>query len=203
VGSNPTPVFRRESNMKRRKRGPKSFYSIEQRLLSARTPEEYIDQQIQSPLSVRQKAIITKKWLSKNNYTLRDIALARSRHPTSIYNRNQKRWKKFNRYSHFYEAWDKDALKLFVIYNKKRDNGEYIFSDKALAKEFGRTIPAIQGKRHRLNIALEILTLAGKSKTDKRLISLMGRENNELVLLRNTMRKHRRQAHIIYSRYEE
>ncbi|HMX34329.1 MAG TPA: hypothetical protein PKC66_18985, partial [Leptospiraceae bacterium] len=51
------------------------------KLLSAKTPEQYIALSINSKLPPGKKATITSEWLAKTNYTYEDISYARNRDP--------------------------------------------------------------------------------------------------------------------------
>ena len=94
------------------------------KLLSAKTPEEYIDNSVKSNLSQREKARATKIWLDKNEFTIKDISYARNRHPywkaikqKNHQSRTQKRFSDFNYSTGNSQPWTDELLKQFLDVN--------------------------------------------------------------------------------------
>jgi len=140
------------------------------KLISAKTPEEYIDYSVKSNLSQREKTRATKIWLEQNNYTIQDISYARNRHPywkaikqKNHQSRTKKRFEDFNYSSGASKPWTDDLLKKFLEVNDKK-------TDRELAKEFKRSLPSIQAIRRRVNLANRIFELEGTSKVTKSMI---------------------------------
>lgn len=140
------------------------------RLLSSRTPEEYIDQSVKSNLPQREKAKATKTWLEQSGFSMDDISYARNRHPywKSVKQRNhqertRKRFDEYNYSNGGSRSWTQDLLKKFLECNNQK-------TDRELAKEFNRSIPSIQAIRRRINIANRIFSLEGKSRITKNML---------------------------------
>lgn len=140
------------------------------KLLSAKTPEEYIDQSVKSNLPQREKARATKIWLEETDFTIDDIAYARNRHPywkavkqKNHQERTRKRFADFNYSAGPTTPWTQDLLKIFLDENEKK-------TDRELAQEFKRSIPSIQAIRRRINLANRILNLEGTKKITKSMI---------------------------------
>jgi len=136
------------------------------KLLSSKTPEEYIDNSVKSNLPQREKAKATKIWLSNSSYTIEDISYARNRHPywkqikqKNHQERTKKRFVEFNYSAGPSKPWDKEELKEFVSLNEKN-------TDREMAKHFKRSIPSIQAIRRRINLARRIYNLEGKEKVN-------------------------------------
>lgn len=137
------------------------------KLLSAKTPEEYIDYSVKSNLSQREKARATKLWLDQNEYTIKDISYARNRHPywKAIKQKNhqfrtKKRFSDFNYSTGNSQPWTDELLKQFLDVNDKK-------TDRELAKEFKRSLPSIQAIRRRVNLANRLFQIEGVPKITK------------------------------------
>lgn len=145
-----------------------SFDKEKQKLLSAKTPEQYIDLSHKSKIKRARKSAITREWLQKSGYTIKDIQYARNRHPhwkklkaNGSYERTSRRIEKHN-YSEgaIKIYWDKDLLSQFYDLNKKG------YRDYELAQEFKTTLPAVNHIRRKLNFANTIIELE-KGKPNK------------------------------------
>jgi len=137
------------------------------KILSAKTPAEYIDQSVKSNLPQKDKARLTKIWLEQNEYTIDDIAYARNRHPywkaikqKNHQERTRKRFSEYNYSKKKSQPWTEELLKKFVELNDEK-------TDRELAKSFKRSIPSIQAIRRRINLARRISNLEGKAKVTK------------------------------------
>jgi hypothetical protein len=140
------------------------------KLLSAKTPEEYIDNSVKSSLSQREKARTTKMWLEKTDFTIEDISYARNRHPywKAIKQKNhqyrtRKRFSDFNYSTGNSQPWTNELLKQFLDVNDK-------ITDRELAKQFKRSLPSIQAIRRRVNLANRIFEIEGIPKASKSLL---------------------------------
>ena len=143
-------------------------------LLSAKTPNEYIQYSLVVKISSGRKSKITKEWFEKTKFTVEDIMYAR--------NRNQY-WKyrkgiggiernKLRQIKHNYRIdgdighimWPNKNIRLLI------DNNDHC-KDWKLAKMLKTTIPAIQGYRRKINM-LEKLNIEQKHKDYMRLIKI-------------------------------
>ncbi len=143
------------------------------KLLSAKTPEQYIERSLKSKLKPGQKGSITLEWLKKTGFTGEEIQKARNRNAhwrtlkgRGSYERNQKRLKKFNfsakKNSTAKREWtEKDLEKLYDM-NKN-------MADWELAKYFKTSIPSINHLRRKFRLAEDIL-LANREKPNKKKI---------------------------------
>lgn len=158
-------------------------YKAERRkLLSARTPEKYIEKTLDSKLSRGLRAKITKEWLDKTSYTIEDIQYARNRHPywkkkksVGSQERQNKRLEKFN-----FRApnaanlvWTNEKLQEFLSLNSK-------MVDHELAKHFETTLPAVNHIRRKIKIVEKILEAKRKKPTAKQMIPLLKRAEKNL-----------------------
>ena len=158
------------------------------KLLSAKTPEQYIDRSLKSKLKPGQKGSITLEWLKKTGFSNDDIQKARNRNShwralkgKGSYERNQKRLKKFNFASKKDSAtkreWsEKDLEKLYDM-NKQ-------MADWELAKHFKTSIPSINHLRRKFRLAEDIL-LANRIKPNKK--SILKRANKAEKVLRKEL----------------
>jgi hypothetical protein len=148
--------------------------SEKSKLLSAKTPEQYISLSINSKLPQRKKAIITSEWLAKTNYTYDDIVYARNRHPfwkkkksAGSAERNVKRMEEFN-YKKAGEAsrkkWSIQEIGELFDLDKK-------FLDRDLAKKFQTSLPAINHIRRKFKMTCNILTIKKEKLNKKKIIS--------------------------------
>lgn len=145
------------------------FEKEKKKLLSAKTPEQYIDLSHRSGIQRARKSAITREWLEKTGHTISDIQYARNRHPhwkklkaTGSYERTSKRIEMHN-YStgNVKIYWNKDLVSTFYDLNKKG------LRDYELAKEFKTTLPAVNHIRRKLNFAGQILEKEKGSKPTK------------------------------------
>lgn len=138
------------------------IYEKEKRkLLSASTPEQYIELSIKSKLTGPKKSSITSEWLTSTGYTIDDIKYARNRHPfwrkkrnQGSYERNSKRLEQHNYYRTDQKiTWDKDKLAKFFDLNLKG------MTDHELARSFKTSIPAVNHIRRKFRFASQLLEL--------------------------------------------
>lgn len=137
------------------------------KLLSAASPEKYIDISVKVNISSSLKGVITRLWLEKSGFTIQDIKYARNRHPywkskkqKNHSERTRKRFDEFNFSNGTSKKWSRDELREFIKLNDK-------MTDKELASYFQRSIPAIQGIRRRINLGNKILSAQGNGSTKK------------------------------------
>lgn len=138
------------------------------RLLSARTPDQYIDYSYRSQIKGAAKSVITREWLESTGYQAEDISYARNRHPhwkalkgKGGYERTQDRISKHNYARNGKKVeWNKENLSEFYDLNKKG------MLDFELAQHFKTTLPAINHVRRKIKISERIL-LARKEKIQK------------------------------------
>jgi len=140
------------------------------KLLSSKTPKEYIDNSVKSSLSQSEKTRATRIWLSQTKYSIKDISYARNRHPywKEVKQRNhqfrtKKRFSDFNYSSGNSKSWTPDLLKEFLELNDKN-------TDRELAQKFKRSLPSIQAIRRRINLAHKIFEKEGAGKVSKSMV---------------------------------
>lgn len=139
------------------------------KLLSAKTPEQYITLSINSKLPPGKKATITSEWLAKTNFTYEDISYARNRDPfwrkkksLGSKQRNLKRINEFN----FKKSgatpkktWSTEEMEELFDLDKK-------MVDRELAKKFKTSLPAINHIRRKFKMVREIFEIK-KQKISK------------------------------------
>jgi hypothetical protein len=150
-------------------------------LYGSRTPAQYIDRSLEIKLSSGKKATITREWLKKTGFTVKDIQYARHRHS---YWKKQKRKGHYERIrkrldQHMYSngehlQWDEKMLRDFIARTDK-------FHDYELAKHFRTTIPSIQYLRRKYYCAKLILTKQNKRISTEQIYRLM--QNSEKILV--------------------
>ncbi len=139
------------------------------KLLSAKTPEQYITLSINSKLPPGKKATITSEWLAKTNFTYEDISYARNRDPfwrkkksLGSKQRNMKRINEFN-YKKAgatpKKTWSTEEMEELFELDKK-------MVDRELAKKFKTSLPAINHIRRKFKMVREIFEIK-KQKINK------------------------------------
>lgn len=144
------------------------------KLLSAKTPEKYIELSHQSAIEGRSKSIITREWMDKTGYTIEDINSARNRHPywkklkaRGSYERTVKRLKEHDyRDSTTKLRWNREMISHFYDLNKKG------MADFELAKEFSTTLPSVNHIRRKLMYSRRILEAEGGKTTKAKILDL-------------------------------
>lgn len=171
-----------------------------QKLVSAKTPAEYIERSLKVKLTVPQKGYVTRLWLEKTGYTVKDIEYARNRNPywkklksEGSLERNEKRFKMHDyrekkRKKIVAVEWNDDNLRSFIELTGK-------MADWQLAERFSTTIPAINHLRRKYNVAVRLLAAVGKPAGARTLVPVM--RSSEGVLKRQldqalTFKKKRR-----------
>jgi len=149
------------------------------KLISAKNPADYIEKSLSVKLSVPQKGYITRLWLDKTGYTVKDIEYARNRNPywkkmksEGSLERNEKRFKmhdyrdKKHKKTSAPVEWNDANIKTFLEMTGK-------MTDWQLAEHFSTTIPAINHLRRKYNTATRLVTALGKAANAKTLIPIM------------------------------
>ncbi|MCE9500986.1 MAG: hypothetical protein K8R21_10890 [Leptospira sp.] len=149
-----------------------NFENEKRNLLSAKTPDQYIDRSIKSKLKPGQKGSITLEWLRKTGYSNEDIQHARNRNPywkklkgKGSYERNSERLEKynFNKSDSQKRVWtEKDLDKLYDM-NKT-------MADWELAKHFKTSIPSINHLRRKFRLSEEIMKANGEKPNKKKIL---------------------------------
>lgn len=139
------------------------------KLLSAKTPEQYITFSINSKLPPGKKATITSEWLAKTNFTYKDISYARNRDPfwrkrksVGSKERNLNRMNAFNFKkpgSTPKKTWSIEEMEELFMLDKK-------LVDRDLAKKFKTSLPAINHIRRKFKMVREIFEIK-KQKINK------------------------------------
>lgn len=132
------------------------------KLLSAKTPEQYITLSINSKLPPGKKATITSEWLAKTNFTYKDISYARNRDPfwrkrksVGSKERNLNRMNAFNFKkpgSTPKKTWTIEEMEELFMLDKK-------LVDRDLAKKFKTSLPAINHIRRKFKMVREIFEI--------------------------------------------
>ena len=129
----------------------------EQAILSAKTPEDYVDLSVRSKLPPRAKARLAKDWMRKTGCSVEDIVRARNRHPYCKAKKQENASERAkNRLAmHSYSAgseieWTPELVSEFLEKNRRDKDGNYAYRDWQLAEHFGTTIPSIQYMRRKL-----------------------------------------------------
>lgn len=144
------------------------------KLLSAKTPEQYITFSINSKLPPGKKATITSEWLAKTNFTYEDISYARNRDPfwrkkksQGSKERNLKRIQEFN----FKKpgatpkkTWTTAEMEELFDLDKK-------FVDRDLAKKFKTSLPAINHIRRKFKMVREIFEVKKEKANKKKMVA--------------------------------
>ncbi|PJZ70906.1 hypothetical protein CH373_06480 [Leptospira perolatii] len=160
-------------------------YEKEKRkLLSAKSPEQYIEFSIKSRLEGPKKSSITTEWLHKSGYTIDDIKYARNRHPFWRKKRNQGSYERNSRrleFHNYYKSdrkivWDETKLSKFYDLNQEGQ------ADHELARTFRTSIPAVNHIRRKFRFATNLLELDKKKPNKMSVIKLS--HNSESVLKR-------------------
>ena len=145
------------------KKSPASSSRVEaekKKLLSAKTPEHYIQRSLASKLSRGEKGTITREWLEKTGHTHEDILFARNRNPywkkqkgKGSYERTLNRIKKLNfagKKATRRRAWTEAEIGKFYELNDQ-------MADWQLAQRFKTTLPAVNHIRRKFKLSRTLL----------------------------------------------
>ncbi|TGK03991.1 hypothetical protein EHO59_10755 [Leptospira semungkisensis] len=154
------------------------------KLLSAKSPEQYIEFSIKSKLEGPKKSSITTEWLNKSGYSIDDIKYARNRHPFWREKRNKGSYERNSRrleYHNYYKSdekivWDDSKLSKFYDLNQEGN------ADHELARIFKTSIPAVNHIRRKFRFATTLLELEKKKPSKATVIKLSA--HSESVLKR-------------------
>ena len=162
------------------------------KLLSAKTPEQYITFSINSKLPPGKKATITSEWLAKTKYTYEDIAYARNRNPywrkkksLGSRQRNLKRIQEFNYKkpgSLPKKTWTVKEIEEIFDLDKK-------MVDRDLAKKFKTSLPAINHIRRKFKMVREIFEIKKDKGNKKKIVAYSMRSEKILREELNTLSK--------------
>lgn len=142
-------------------------------LLSAKTPNEYIQYSLVVKISSGRKSKITREWFKKTNFNVEDIIYARNRNSYWKYRKgigNIER-NRIRQIKHNYRIdgdighimWPDKNVKFLLNNNNKKD--------WELAKILKTTIPAIQAYRRKINM-LEKLNIEQRDELYMKLIKI-------------------------------
>ncbi len=144
------------------------------KLLSAKTPEQYIAISINSKLPPGKKATITSEWLAKTNFTYEDISYARNRDPywrkkksLGSKQRNLKRINDFNFKkpgSTPKKTWSTKEIEEVFELDKK-------LVDRDLAKKFKTSLPAINHIRRKFKMVREIFEIKNQKANKTKIVA--------------------------------
>ena len=144
------------------------------KLLSAKTPEQYIAISINSKLPPGKKATITSEWLAKTNFTYEDISYARNRDPywrkkksLGSKQRNLKRINDFNFKkpgSTPKKTWSIAEIDAIFELDKK-------LVDRDLAKKFKTSLPAINHIRRKFKMVREIFEIKNQKGNKTKIVA--------------------------------
>ena len=154
------------------------------KLLSAKTPEQYITFSINSKLPPGKKATITSEWLAKTKYTYEDIAYARNRNPywrkkksLGSRQRNLKRPGSLPK-----KTWTVKEIEEIFDLDKK-------MVDRDLAKKFKTSLPAINHIRRKFKMVREIFEIKKDKGNKKKIVAYSMRSEKILREELNTLSK--------------
>lgn len=140
----------------------------EERILSARTPEEYVDRMIGVELSQGEKQRLSRRWQKQTGYTATDIAHARNRHPywrkrkaEGNLERTKRRLRLYDvqRPYHPFSLADEDLLTTFLAMNKRDREGRYRHKDFEIAQTLNIKLTSVQCLRRKYNLITRIVAL--------------------------------------------
>ncbi|MCB1192593.1 MAG: hypothetical protein H7A23_04920 [Leptospiraceae bacterium] len=152
------------------------------KLMTAKTPEEYIERSLKSKLGSGQKGSITVKWLKKTNYTFADLQRARTNNSSwkeikgkGSYARNAKRLEKYNfkGSQKGKKEWTKENLSELYDLNKTKKDWE-------LAEHFHTSLPAINHIRRKFKLAKMIMEKKNEKIAKKKILLII--QKNEKAL---------------------
>lgn len=165
--------------------------SARKKLLSAKTPEQYISFSINSKLPPGKKANITSEWLAKNKFTNDDITYARNRNPywrkrksIGSKERNLKRIEEFN-----YRKAGSSIKRVWTIASMEElYELDKTLVDRELAKKFKTSLPSINHIRRKFKMTKEIFTLKKEKPVKKKIVAYSMKSEkllrNELISLK-------------------
>lgn len=131
------------------------------KLLSAKTPEQYISKSLESKINRGMRGKITKQWIEKTGFTNEDLLSAKNKHPywkekkgKGSLERQIERQKKydFRKDADKRVTWDTKKIEIFLDLNNES-------TDYELAKKFKTTLPAINHIRRKIKYANKLIEL--------------------------------------------
>ena len=153
------------------------------KLLSAKTPEQYIALSINSKLPPGKKATITSEWLAKTNFTYEDISHARNRDPywrkKKSLGSKQRNLKRINEFNYKKpgatpkKTWSIEEMEELFELDKK-------LVDRDLAKKFKTSLPAINHIRRKFKMVREIFEIK-KQKINKSKVVAYSMKSEKLL----------------------
>lgn len=144
------------------------------KLMVAKTPEQYIENSWKSKLTAGQKSAITVEWINQSGYSIEDIQYARNRNPNwkklknkGNVERNARRIAKYNysKSADIKKIWTLADIEEFYKVNKT-------MADWELAKKYKTTLPSVNHIRRKLKIAENILMSSKEKPTGKKIATL-------------------------------
>ena len=142
--------------------------SDEKKVMSARTPEEYVDLMIGVKLTQGEKQRLSRLWQKQTGYSAADIAHARNRHPywrkrkaEGNLERTKRRLKFYDveRPYHPFSLADEDLLGTFLSMNKRSKDGRYKFKDYEIAQSLNVKLTSVQCLRRKYNLINRIVAI--------------------------------------------
>jgi len=156
------------------------------KLLSAKTPAQYIQRSLDSKLSRGEKGSVTREWLAETGFTHEDILHARNRNEywkeqkgKGSYKRTLSRIKKLNfaKKGTPRKVWTEADLGKFYDLNDE-------LADWQLAQKFKTSLPAVNHIRRKFRLSKAILDKQRRTANKAGVIKLA--KSDEKVL-RNTL----------------
>lgn len=164
----------------------------EKYLLSASTPDEWVERCLKSRLTHGRKTALSRKWCKETGYTSLDIAKARNknkmhqkRRSLGYQERNKKRWELHNYkdpHQHRERAWPIKKVYKFIELNAQKGSS-YLHPDHQIARTLHTTIPSVQYWRRKHNLCKYIM----KHSKQFKLISLLRRSEWYLIDLKQSI----------------
>ncbi len=146
----------------------KALKPDEKKVMSAKTPEDYVDRMIGVDLTQGEKQRLSRMWQKKTGYTAADIAHARNRHPywrkrkaEGNLERTKRRLKFYNvdRPYHPFSLADDDLLTTFLSMNKRDRDGRYKNKDYEIARSLNIKLTSVQCLRRKYNLITRIVAV--------------------------------------------
>lgn len=140
----------------------------EKKVLSAQTPEEYVDRMIGVNLTQGEKQRLSRMWQKQTGYTAADIAHARNRHPywrkrkaEGNLERTKRRLKFYDveRPYHPFSLADENLLGTFLSMNKRSRDGRYKHKDYEIAQSLNIKLTSVQCLRRKYNLITRIVSI--------------------------------------------
>jgi hypothetical protein len=146
----------------------KALKPDEKKVMSAKTPEEYVDRMIGVDLSQGEKQRLSRLWQKQTGYSAAEIAHARNRHPywrkrkaEGNLERTKRRLKAYDvqRPYHPFSLAEDDLLNTFLTMNKRGRDGRYQHKDYEIAQKLNIKLTSVQCLRRKYNLITRIVAL--------------------------------------------